>query len=243
MFAPKKEGHCGHNATKLHVPRKAHSQFLFYVSVSHTQTIFQTPIYVSIFLLFCAYYSSLPIPWPPALWRRPPERRWLSTSYVGGGRRPKRSGRERGPWGRSQLRRRRICSNRWRRCRRRWGSLTPRLLGNGQSQTWPSASIPSCSNRLAQFPNFVVVKLNFWVWNCETTFAGWFRSCECVWWERLCGVERPWSCRRLRETIEAVDSVHAFLQETVSRVFGFCWILAGPCPSPQPQSWGRHPLL
>ncbi|KAK7382497.1 hypothetical protein VNO80_01350 [Phaseolus coccineus] len=46
-----REGHCGHNATTLQVPRKAHSQFLSYVSVSHTQTIFQTPIYVFIFLL------------------------------------------------------------------------------------------------------------------------------------------------------------------------------------------------
>ena len=46
-----RQGHCGHNVTKLHVSRKATSQFLSYVSVSHTQTIFQTPIYVFIFLL------------------------------------------------------------------------------------------------------------------------------------------------------------------------------------------------
>ena len=46
-----REGHRGHNVTKLHVSRKATSQFLSYVSVSHTQTIFQTPIYVFIFLL------------------------------------------------------------------------------------------------------------------------------------------------------------------------------------------------
>ncbi|XP_068463479.1 uncharacterized protein [Phaseolus vulgaris] len=58
-----REGHCGHNATKLHVPRKAHSQFLSYVSVSHTQTIFQTPIYFFIFLLvpqtsLCTFFFS-----------------------------------------------------------------------------------------------------------------------------------------------------------------------------------------
>ncbi|KAK7348131.1 hypothetical protein VNO80_22680 [Phaseolus coccineus] len=58
-----REGHCGHNATKLHVSRKAHSQFLSYVSVSHTQTIFQTPIYVFIFLLvpqtsLCIFFFS-----------------------------------------------------------------------------------------------------------------------------------------------------------------------------------------
>jgi len=41
------------NATELRVPRKEHSHFLSHVSVSHTQAIFQTPIYVSIFLLLC----------------------------------------------------------------------------------------------------------------------------------------------------------------------------------------------
>ncbi|XP_022639767.1 uncharacterized protein LOC106767309 isoform X2 [Vigna radiata var. radiata] len=40
------------NATELPVSRKEHSQFLSHVFLSHTQIIFQTPIYVSIFLLF-----------------------------------------------------------------------------------------------------------------------------------------------------------------------------------------------
>ncbi|BAT77098.1 hypothetical protein VIGAN_01518700 [Vigna angularis var. angularis] len=52
------------NATELLVSRKEHSQFLSHVSVSHTQIIFQTPIYVSIFLLFsqtslCTFFFSV----------------------------------------------------------------------------------------------------------------------------------------------------------------------------------------